>query len=189
MYFHRAGWPGDWIAAVRKLLWNEFDQSYHFREDVAWPGGNETGSTVCSWPFYLFLYWLYHRVPHWPSPRICSITYLHIAFLSIPSMKWATICALNLKMSQTTTFWCGGTNTIATIHACIGWPLTIIAYPVSDSRSFGFLAYNILQQVLVLAWSMYSAKVTSSYCMCVTTSPPNPHMRLYVLEIGAHVNL
>ena len=48
MYFHRAGWPGDWIAAVRKLLQDEFDRSYHFREDVARPGGNETGSTVRS---------------------------------------------------------------------------------------------------------------------------------------------
>jgi hypothetical protein len=35
MYFHRAGWPGDWIIAVRKLLCDEFDQSYCFREDVA----------------------------------------------------------------------------------------------------------------------------------------------------------
>ena len=46
MYFHRAGWPGDWIAAARKLLRDEFDWSYHFREDVAQQGGNEAGSMV-----------------------------------------------------------------------------------------------------------------------------------------------
>jgi hypothetical protein len=46
MYFHRAGWPGDWIAAVRKLLWDKFDWSYHFREDVAQPGENESCLTV-----------------------------------------------------------------------------------------------------------------------------------------------
>jgi hypothetical protein len=80
-------------------------------------------------------------------------------------------------------------NTVATIHACIGWPLTITAYPVSDSHSSGFLAYNILQWVLLLAWSMYSAKVISSYHMWVTASPPNPRMHLCVLEIGAHVDL
>jgi len=80
-------------------------------------------------------------------------------------------------------------NTVATIHAYIGWPLTITAYPVSDLCSSGFLAYNILQQVLLLAWSVYSAKVTLSYHMCVTASPPNPCAHLCVLEIGAYMDL
>ena len=87
IYFHRAGWLGDWIMAVRKLLQDEFDQSYCFREDVAQLGGNKSCSTVCNWPFYIFLYLLYHGVPCWPSLRTCSITSLYITFLLTPSMK------------------------------------------------------------------------------------------------------
>jgi hypothetical protein len=43
MYFHQAGWLGDWIAAARKLLCDEFDQSYRFRKDIA---QNEAGLMV-----------------------------------------------------------------------------------------------------------------------------------------------
>jgi len=99
IYFYRARWPGDWIAAVRKLLWDKFDWSYCFRENIAQLGGNESCSMVYNWPFYIFLYLLYHRVSHWPSPRTCLIISLPIAFLSILSMKWAAICAQNLKTS------------------------------------------------------------------------------------------
>jgi hypothetical protein len=44
--------------AARKLLRDEFDQSYRFRENAAQSGGNEAGSLVCNWTFSLFLYLL-----------------------------------------------------------------------------------------------------------------------------------
>jgi hypothetical protein len=48
MYFHQAGWPGEWIAAARKLLHDEFNWSYHFREDIMQSGANEMASAVCN---------------------------------------------------------------------------------------------------------------------------------------------
>src|SRR6266851_5410344 len=83
--------------------------------------------------------------------------------------------------------------TIANIHTSIGWPLTITPYPVSVRIATFLLAFIcsifLQQQVLLLAWSAYSAKVTSSSCMCVTASPPNPRVHLCVSEIGAHTDL
>jgi hypothetical protein len=46
MYFHQAGWPGEWITAARKLLRDEFDRSYRFREDITQSGANEMASAV-----------------------------------------------------------------------------------------------------------------------------------------------
>jgi hypothetical protein len=46
MYFHWAGWLGDWIAAARKVLRDEFNQTYCFREDITQSGGNEAGSLM-----------------------------------------------------------------------------------------------------------------------------------------------
>jgi len=63
MYFHRAGWLEDWIIAARKLLRDEFDQTYHFREDVAQLGENKAGLLVCNWTHFLFLYLLGLRIP------------------------------------------------------------------------------------------------------------------------------
>src|SRR6266851_1362803 len=83
--------------------------------------------------------------------------------------------------------------TIANIHTSIGWPLTITPYPVSVGIATFLLtlicSIFLRQQVLLLVWSAYSAKVTSSSCMCITASPPNPHTHLCVSEIGAHVDL
>jgi hypothetical protein len=46
MYFHHAEWPGEWITATRKLLYNEFDWSYHFRKDFAQSEANEMALVV-----------------------------------------------------------------------------------------------------------------------------------------------
>jgi len=172
MYFHRAGWLGDWIMAVRKLLRDEFDQTYHFREDIAQSGGNEAGSLVCNWTLFLFLYLLGLRIPcHW-SLRTCLTTSPHIASLSTPSIKWAVTCVLNLKMSQ-----------------------MIIPYPISFAFLFLLVLVSLFslvflqQQVLLLAWSMHSAKVTSSSYTCITASPLNPCMHFHASEIEVHEDL
>jgi hypothetical protein len=83
--------------------------------------------------------------------------------------------------------------TVANIHTSIRWPLTITLYPVSAGIATFLLllicSIFLQQQVLLLAWSAYLAKVTLSSHMCVTTSPLNPCVHLCALEIGAHVAL
>lgn len=48
---------------------------------------------------------------------------------------------------------------------------------------------TVLQlQVLLSAWSVYSAKAASSSRTCVTVSPPNPCAHCCALEIGVHTD-
>ena len=92
-----------------------------------------------------------------------------------------------------TIFWGGGTIIIANIHTSIGWPLTITPYPVSTGIATFLLtlicSIFLQQQVLLLAWSTYSAKVALFSYTCITASPPNPCMHLCALEIEVHVAL
>jgi hypothetical protein len=48
-YFQRAGWTPDWIATAKKLVQDEFDRTYRFRDDVALATGpadtNDSPST------------------------------------------------------------------------------------------------------------------------------------------------
>jgi hypothetical protein len=87
MYFYRAGWLRDWIMAAKKLLRDKFDQTYHFREDIAQLEGNKAGSLVHNWTLFLFLYLLGLRVPHHQSPRTCLTTSPYIASPSTLLMK------------------------------------------------------------------------------------------------------
>jgi hypothetical protein len=42
-YFQRAGWAPKWITAAKKIVRDEFDRSYRFRDDVAMaPGPDDT---------------------------------------------------------------------------------------------------------------------------------------------------
>jgi hypothetical protein len=34
VYFQRAGWTADWIAAAKKIVRDEYDRTYRFRDDV-----------------------------------------------------------------------------------------------------------------------------------------------------------
>lgn len=34
-YFRNAGWPTDWITTAKKLVRDEFDRNYRFRDDIA----------------------------------------------------------------------------------------------------------------------------------------------------------
>jgi hypothetical protein len=40
-YFQRAGWAPDWIATAKKIVRDEFDRSYRFRDDVVIATGSE----------------------------------------------------------------------------------------------------------------------------------------------------
>ena len=171
MYFHWAGWLGDWIMAARSCcIMNltsliALGRTLHKMKRVRW----------CVTKIYFsFFYSLYHRIPYYWSLRTCSTISYHIASLSTPLMKWAATSALNLKMSQIMIFCISGTITVANIHTSIGWPLTITLYPVSVWIATFLLIMMLIcfiflqHQVLLLVWSASSAKVASSSHTCAT---------------------
>jgi hypothetical protein len=41
VYFQRAGWTAEWIAAAKKIVRDEFDRSYRFRDEVTLATGPE----------------------------------------------------------------------------------------------------------------------------------------------------
>jgi hypothetical protein len=47
-YFQRAGWTADWIAAAKKIVRDEFDASYRFREQVTLTTGPEKANDSSS---------------------------------------------------------------------------------------------------------------------------------------------
>jgi len=45
-YFQCAGWAPEWITAAKIIVCDEFDRSYHFRDDIAMaPGPDDTNDT------------------------------------------------------------------------------------------------------------------------------------------------